>query len=282
MDTIEDLQIGLLLRGVRQAWGHDFSGYAEASLKRRVRHWLAESPFQSIAQAQAAVLGDAQVFASLLQGITINVTEMFRDPPMFRALREQVIPALKTFPFLKIWHAGCASGEEAYSMAILLHEAGLQGRYRMYATDINEAVLARARAGVYPLKSMQASTRNYHASGGLASFADYYSARYGHAALSPGLREHLVFGQHNLVTDTDLGEMQLILCRNVMIYFKPGLKERCMALFDGGLAPGGFLCLGGKEALDSRTLAGRYARFATGPGIYRKHAGVLSDPGGSG
>jgi chemotaxis protein methyltransferase CheR len=280
MDNIEDLQIELLLAGVRQAWGHDFSDYADASLKRRVRHWLAESRFGSIAEAQASVLGDATVFASLLQGITINVTEMFRDPPLFRTLREQVIPWLATHRFVKIWHAGCASGEEAYSMAILLHEAGLQGRYRMYATDINQAVLARARAGVYPLKAIQAGTRNYQASGGAASFAEYYTARYGHAALSPALREHVVFGRHNLVTDTDLGEMHLILCRNVMIYFKPGLKQRCLALFDASLVADGFLCLGGKEALDSATLARRYARHAGGAGIYRK-ASPLSVPGGS-
>lgn len=270
MDEIDKLEIALLLEGLKQAYGVDFSGYAEQSLRRRVLHWLAESPYDSLGQAQSAVLRDGAACASLLQGLTVNVTEMFRDPPLFRALREHVIPFLKTYPFVRIWHAGCASGEEAYSMAILLHEAGLQGRYRLYATDINEAVLERARKGIYSLKAMQDCTRNYHASGGVASFADYYSARYGHAALSPSLREHLVFGHHNLVSDTDLGAMHLVLCRNVMIYFKPALKERCLALFDGCLLPGGFLCLGHNEALEARSVGGRYARFAAGPGLYRK------------
>lgn len=270
MENIEELEMGLLLEGVRRIYGVDFSGYTQGSLRRRLRHWLAESPFDSISHAQASVLRDARVFASLLQGITINVTEMFRDPPLFRAMRDQVIPFLQAHPFVKIWHAGCASGEEAYSMAILLHEAGLQGRYRMYATDINDAVLGRAREGIYPLKAMQSSTRNYHASGGVASFADYYTACYGHAAFSASLREHLVFGHHDLAADTGLDDMHLVLCRNVMIYFKPALKARCLALFDGCLLPGGFLCLGSKEALEGRAIAARYARYPPGPGIYRK------------
>jgi chemotaxis protein methyltransferase CheR len=272
-DALQDVEMGLLLRGVQQVYGHDFLGYAEASLRRRMQHWLASSPYDTFSQAQDAVLHDGEAFTSLLQGITVNVTEMFRDPGFFRALRDTVVPFLKTYPFVKIWHAGCATGEEAYSMAILLQEAGLSGRYRMYATDINEAVLGRAAAGQYPLKAMQAYTHNYHRSGGLASFADYYSADGEHGTMDPRLREHLVFGQHNLVTDTDLGEMHLVLCRNVMIYFKPALKERCLSLFDGCLLPGGFLCLGLKEALELRRVNSAYQRFAPQLSIYRKRYG---------
>lgn len=271
--SLEDVEIGLLLRGVQQVYGHDFLGYAQASLRRRMRHWLASSPYTSFSHAQAEVLRDSAAFTSLLQGMTINVTEMFRDPAFFRALREKVVPFLQTYPFVKIWHAGCATGEEAYSMAILLQEAGLAGRYRMYATDINEAVLERAAAGRYPLRAMQGYTHNYHKSGGLASFADYYTADAEHAILAPGLRDHLVFGQHNLVTDTDIGEMHLILCRNVMIYFKPALKERCLALFDGSLLPGGFLCLGVKESLETRSVGSKYEGFAAPLSIYRKRYG---------
>ncbi|MBV6323347.1 CheR family methyltransferase [Duganella violaceipulchra] len=269
-DAIEDVEIGLLLQGVRQVYGHDFGGYAEASFKRRLRLWLASSGHATFSQAQARLLRDPACFETLLQGITVNVTEMFRDPPFFLALRQKVIPFLQTYPFVKIWHAGCASGEEAYSMAILLQESGLAGRYRIYATDLNEAVLRRAREGIYPLKAMQAATRNYQLSGGTASFADYYTACYDNAMLASSLREHLVFVQHNLVTDSDVGEMNLVLCRNVMIYFKAELKDRCLRLFEHCLQPGGFLCLGMKERLDGRPQGRQYERFAPHLSIYRK------------
>jgi len=270
MDAIEDFEIRQFLHGVRSVYGHDFLGYAEASLKRRLIRWLAASPFESLAKAQASVLGDTRVFRSLLEGITINVTEMFRDPAFFRALREHVIPSLRQYPVIKIWHAGCATGEEAYSMAILLHECGLQGRYRIYATDINPAVLERARAGVYPQKGMQAATRNYHASGGVGSFADYYTARYERVLFDAQLRDNLVFGHHDLVSDTNFGEMHLVLCRNVMIYFNAALRQRCLALIDGGLLPGGFLCLGARETMGTGRAALGYMQFRQGPGMYRK------------
>ena len=269
-DAMEDLEIRLLLQAVQQAYGHDFGGYAESSLRRRLRHWLIDSGYETFSIAQSAVLRDKQVFRSLLEGLTVNVTEMFRDPALFTALREQVVPFLRTYPFMKIWHAGCATGEEAYSMAILLQEAGLQGRYRLYATDINESVLDKARAGIYPVKVMQASTRNYQKSGGTGSFADYYTARYDHAILMSSLKENLVFAQHNLVMDGGFGEMHLILCRNVMIYFKSVLKERCLRLFDSCLLPGGFLCLGLKERLNSSGIAQHYEEFAQRTSIYRK------------
>ena len=270
---LEDVEIRLLLEGLQRVYGYDFRDYAEASIKRRLSHWLAESAFATFSQAQSDLLRDPQLFASLLQGITVNVTEMFRDPAFFKAIREQLVPFLKTYPFVKIWHAGCATGEEAYSMAIVLNEEGMAGRYRMYATDIDEAVLQRAQEGVLPMAEMQSYTRNYQKSGGRASFADYYTARYDRAILSAELKAGIVFAPHNLTSDAEFGEMNVVLCRNVMIYFKPALKERCLRLFDASLLPGGFLCLGLKETLDGRETRGAYQELAPGLRIYRKRYG---------
>lgn len=268
--ALEDVEIRLLLEGVQRIYGYDFRDYAEASIKRRLSHWLAESSFETFSQAQSGLLRDPQLFASLLQGITVNVTEMFRDPVFFKAVRERVVPFLKTYPFVKIWHAGCATGEEAYSMAIVLNEEGMAGRYRMYATDIDEAVLQRAKEGVLPMAEMQGYTRNYQKSGGRASFADYYTARYDRAILTETLKAGIVFAPHNLASDAEFGEMNVVLCRNVMIYFKPALKERCLRLFDGSLLAGGFLCLGLKETLDGRETRSAYQELAPALRIYRK------------
>lgn len=270
---VEDVEIRLLLEGVQEVYGYDFRDYADASIKRRLTHWLAESEFETFSQAQSRLLRDRGVFESLLRGITVNVTEMFRDPAFFRAVREQVVPFLKTYPFVKIWHAGCATGEEAYSMAILLNEEGMAGRYRMYATDINEAVLQKAAEGVMPITEMQRFTRNYQKSGGSVSFADYYTARYDRAVLSAALKKDIVFAPHNLAVDGEFGEMNMVLCRNVMIYFKPPLKERCLQLFDSSLLAGGFLCLGLKESLEKKQIGARYEELAAPLRIYRKHYG---------
>jgi chemotaxis protein methyltransferase CheR len=272
-DDVEDVEIRLLLEGVQRIYGYDFRDYADASIKRRLTHWLAESGFDTFSQAQSQLLRERSVFESLLRGITVNVTEMFRDPAFFRAVREQVVPFLKTYPFVKIWHAGCATGEEAYSMAILLNEEGMAGRYRMYATDINETVLQKAGEGVVPIAEMQRFTRNYQKSGGTASFADYYTARYDRAILSASLKKDIVFAPHNLAVDGEFGEMNLVLCRNVMIYFKPALKERCLRLFDSSLLPGGFLCLGLKESLERRKMAEGYEELVPNLRIYRKRYG---------
>ncbi len=270
---VEDVEIRLLLEGVQEVYGYDFRDYAAASIKRRLTQWLSESEFDTYSQAQGRLLREPELFFSLLQGITVNVTEMFRDPSFFRVLREQVIPFLKTYPFVKIWHAGCATGEEAYSMAILLNEEGMAGRYRMYATDIDEVVLQKAAEGVMPMTEMQKYTRNYQKAGGTASFADYYTARYDRAILSADLKKNIVFAPHNLAVDAEFGEMNMVLCRNVMIYFKPALKERCLRLFDNSLLPGGFLCLGLKETLERRTMDERYDELAPLTRIYRKRYG---------
>lgn len=270
IDHVIDIEIKLLMEGIYQVYGYDFRDYGEASLKRRLLHWLAGSPFETLSRAQSEVLRNKPLFETLLNGITVNVSEMFRDPFFFKALREQVVPHLKTYPFVKIWHAGCATGEEAYSMAILLLEEGMEGRYRIYATDINEEVLKKAQNGIYPLQELQRYTRNYQHGGGTASFSDYYTARYDHAILNSSLRNNMVFSSHNLAVDSEFGEMNLILCRNVMIYFNHPLKERVLSLFDTSLVPGGFLCLGNKENLEQREISSKYQLVMPRMQIYRK------------
>lgn len=269
-DKLLDLEIKLLMEGIFQVYGYDFRDYAEASLKRRLTQWLTLSRFRTLSYAQAELLRDPATFLTLLKGITVNVSEMFRDPAFFKAIREYVVPYLKTYPFVKIWHAGCSSGEEAYSMAILLLEEGLEGRFRIYATDINQDIISRAQQGIYPLQEMQRFTRNYQQAGGTGSFSDYYTARYDHSILSPKLKQNMVFAAHNLAVDADFGEMNLILCRNVMIYFNQPLKERVLELFDTSLVTGGFLCLGTKESLDNRHIISRYEAITGRMQIYRK------------
>lgn len=269
-----DLEMKLLMEGIFQVYGYDFRDYAEASLRRRLTQWLSGSGFATLSLAQSQLLREPVLFEMLLRGITVNVSEMFRDPSFFKEVRETVVPYLKTYPFVKIWHAGCASGEEAYSMAILLQEEGLKGRFRIYATDIDAEVIRKAQEGIYPMQELQRFTKNYQQAGGKASFADYYTARYDRAILSPTLRENLVFATHNLAVDADFGEMNLILCRNVMIYFNPSLKNKVLGLFHNSLAPGGFLCLGSKESLEHRQLAARYDEVRPRTQIYRKKYGA--------
>ena len=265
-----DLEITLLMEGIYQVYGYDFRESSEASLRRRLLQWLSGSGFASLSLAQSQLLRDHTLFDTLLRGITVTVSDMFRDPAFFKAVRTQVVPYLKTYPFVKIWHAGCASGDEAYSMAIILLEEGMKGRFRIYATDINEEVIRKAQEGIYPLQDLQRFTRNYQSAGGKGSFSDYYTARYDHAILAQPLRDNIVFAAHNLAVDTNFGEMNLILCRNVMIYFKLPLKERVLELFDNCLMPGGFLCLGTKENLDHRKISDRYEAIMPRMQIYQK------------
>lgn len=267
---ITALEIDLLVSAIRQAHGYDFSEYAQASLTRRLDAWLARSGFDSYGAAMSAVLRDAALCRHLVEEVTVNVSDMFRDPIFFRTLRTEVVPYLRTYPHAKIWVAGCAGGEEVLSLAIILREEGVADTCRIYATDLNQAVLERARQGMFDLREMQRYTRNYQQSGGSAAFSDYYVARYGRALFDADLLRNVVFAAHNLATDADFSEMQLILCRNVMIYFKPSLKERLLALFDGCLTPGGFLCLGAKESLELRGIAPHYREVAPQTRIYRK------------
>jgi len=267
---ISDIEIDLLLDGIRRAHGYDFSGYADASLRRRLNFWLSTSGFSSFGAALPTLLRDAAACAQMVHTLTVNVTEMFRDPGFFKALRERVVPHLRTYPHARIWVAGCASGEEVYSLAIVLHEEGLLANCHIYATDLNQAVLAEAKQRVLPLNAMQNFTRNYQLAGGKAAFSDYYAARYERAIIDPSLVRNVIFAPHNLATDSDFNEMQVILCRNVLIYFKPTLKERVLGMFDNCLSPGGFLCLGTKETLDGRRIAANYVEEEGRMRIYRK------------
>lgn len=269
-NDIRAVEMDLLIEGVRRVYGYDFSGYARASLRRRLEQWLARSDQPSFGAALSAVLRDPARCTALVEGITVNVSEMFRDPAVFRTLREQALPALRAFPHPRIWVAGCATGEELYSLAIVLHETGLLDTCRIYATDLSGQALAQARAGRYGLERMRQFTRNYQAAGGSGAFADYYVADADAARLDPALQRNVVFAEHNLATDADFSEIQLILCRNVLIYFQAPLKEHVLDLFDRCLSPGGLLCLGTKETLDGRRLAPAYREIVPRTRIYRK------------
>ena len=246
---IENIEIDLLLEAVFRRYGHDFRHYARASVERRVRQFLPKSECRTISDIISKILHDEDVFEYFLLQLSIPVTEMFRDPQVYRALRTQVLPVLKTYPFMRIWHAGCASGEEAYSLAILLKEEGLYERAVVFATDFNDVVLQKAREGIYDLENVKLFSRNYQESGGRSSFSEYYHAHYNAIALDTSLKENITFANHNLVADTVFTEAHLILCRNVLIYFDRGLQNRVLTLFRDSLVRGGFLVLGSKESL---------------------------------
>src|SRR5829696_2159610 len=247
--ALERVEIELLLEGIYRHYGFDFRSYAYASLRRRVWKRIEALGVGTVSALQERVLHDPEVMNQLLLDLSINVTAMYRDPGFYLALRRQVVPLLRTYPFIRVWHAGCSTGEEVYSMAILLEEEGLYDRARIYATDINEVVVHRARAGIFPLDRMQEYTENYIRAGGTRSFSEYYVAKYDGALFAPSLLRNVVFSQHNLVTDRSFAEFNIILCRNVLIYFDKALQERVHGLFYGSLAKFGVLVLGSKETL---------------------------------
>lgn len=229
-------------------YGYDFSNYAMASLKRRISSFMNANNLTSIKQL-IQLISDEKQFSSLLQNITVNVTEMFRDPLFYKAIREKVFPQLNSYPLLRIWHAGCSTGEEVYSFAILLKEEGLLERARIYATDINAKVLSKAKAGIFPLKKMKEYTRNYQESGGTEEFSDYYKTQYEYALFDESLKKNMVFALHNLVSDQSFNEFHLIICRNVFIYFDKILQSQVVNLFHKSLSHFGYLALGSKESL---------------------------------
>jgi len=245
---IEALEIERLLEAVFRRYGFDFRDYARASAKRRVQAAARGEGLQTISAFQERVLHDEATMERLLLALSVNVTSMFRDPSFYVAFREKVVPRLRTYPFARIWVAGCATGEEAYSMAILLEEEGLGGKYRIYATDMNEAVLKKPQAGVYPLGSIQEYTANYMRSGGKTAFSKYYTAKYDNAILGDALKRNIVFAQHNLLTDRSFNEFHVILCRNVMIYFNKDLQNRVHNLFYDSFVTFGVLGLGRRES----------------------------------
>ena len=246
---VEDIEIRLPLEAIYQLYGYDFRSYSPASMRRRIMHRLTMSGFSTVLEMTDRVLRDRQFFVTLLNDLTVNVTEMFRDPEFYKAFREEVVPVLKTFPFIKIWHAGCSTGEEIYSMAILLEEEGLYERAMLYATDIDKNVLAAAKKGIYPIHAFKQYTDNYRRAGGRQSLSDYATARYDSVIMEQRLKRNIVFADHDLATDQVFGEMHVILCRNVLIYFDRPLQQRVFKLFGDSLDMGGFLCLGTKESL---------------------------------
>ncbi|ADO70812.1 CheR family methyltransferase [Stigmatella aurantiaca] len=244
-----DIELRLLLDAIYLKYHYDFRGYAMASLKRRLTQAAEHFGCRSLSLLQDRLLHEPPTFPALLDFLTVQVSEMFRDPSYFRSLRERVVPFLKTYPSLKVWVAGCSTGEEVYSLAILLHEEGLLERTLIYATDINTNALQKAEAGVYPVDRIATFTQNHHKSGARTSLSDYYTAAYGRAVFDKSLKTHIVFSDHSLATDSVFAEVQLLSCRNVLIYFNRELQERAIGLFREALCRKGFLGLGSKEFL---------------------------------
>jgi chemotaxis protein methyltransferase CheR len=266
----EALELKLLLEGIYRQYGFDFREYAPSSLKRRVWRRVQAEHAGSITGLLDRVLHDANVMERLLLDLSINVTSMFRDPTFYCAFRDQVIPVLRTYPFTRIWIAGCSTGEEVYSLAILLQEEGIYDRTRIYATDINEAVLERAREGVFPLEKMQEYTENYIRAGGKRSFSEYYLAKYEGVLFDRTLTENVVWAPHNLVQDRSFNTFNTILCRNVMIYFDRALQTRVHQLFYDSLERFGILALGHKESIRFTELEGAYEELDAQEKLYRK------------
>jgi chemotaxis protein methyltransferase CheR len=270
---VEDIEVDLLLEAVYRRYGYDFRSYARASIERRTRQFMLNSGFACVSEMIPKVLRDRAFFTKLSRFFSIPVTEMFRDPILYRVLREKVIPLLRTWPHVKVWHAGCATGEEVYSLAIVLKEEGVYDRTTIYATDFNEEVLDRARHGIYDIGKIQDATRSYQQAGGKASFSEYYHARYGAAAMSGTLKDHIVFFNHNLASDSVFGDMHLVFCRNVLIYFNRQLQNRVLGLFTESLVHGGFLCLGSREDLQFTDAREQYGIVDRNARVFKKKEG---------
>jgi chemotaxis protein methyltransferase CheR len=267
---LERLEIELLLEGVYRHYGFDFRSYAYASIRRRLWKRVEGEELRTISELAARILHDQDAMERLLLDLSVNVTAMFRDPSFYLEFRERVIPLLRTYPFIRIWHAGCSTGEEVFSMAILLEEEGLYDRARLYATDINDVVLQRARQGIFPLDRMQEYTENYIRAGGKQSFSEYYTAKYDGAIFKPELTRNIVFSQHNLVTDRSFSEFHVIFCRNVLIYFDKTLQNRVHSLFYDSLVMFGILALGSKESLKFSQYEPCYEKLSPTEKLYRK------------
>jgi chemotaxis protein methyltransferase CheR len=267
-----DIEFRLLIDAIYQMYHHDFRGYAPASLRRRLKAALNRFACRTLSQLQDKVMHDAAAFSALLDFLTVQVSEMFRDPAYFRALREQVVPLLRTYPSLRVWVAGCSAGEEAYSLAILLHEEGLLPRTIIYATDINTRMLQKAADGVYEAGRVPGFTANHHRSGARTSLSDYYTAAYGRAVFDKALKDHIVFSDHSLATDSVFAEVQLVSCRNVLIYFDRNLQDRALGLFHEALCRQGFLGIGAKESMRFSSQADGFVGFIPEERIFQKRA----------
>jgi chemotaxis protein methyltransferase CheR len=268
--ALEAIEIELLLTGLARRFGYDFRNYSRASLTRRIRHATRNEGLTSISALQERLLHDEAATLRFVEALSVHTTGMFRDPDVYRSLRTQVIPLLKTYPFVRVWHAGCSTGEEVYSLAILLQEAGIYHRCRIYATDISDAVLKRAQDGIFPLRSMREYTLAYQRSGGEHDFSSYYMADHSNAIFRQSLRRHLIFSQHSLVCDAAFNEFHLIVCRNVLLYFDQSLRERAHDLFYNSLVNFGMLALGKKESLRYTPQEALYHELSAGLRVYRR------------
>jgi chemotaxis protein methyltransferase CheR len=269
-EDVEDLELELLLEALYRHYGYDFREYARASIKRRMWRRMMEEGLATLSGLQERVLHDPACMERLLLDLSINVTSMFRDPTFYRAVRDKIVPLLRTYPFIRIWNPGCSTGEETYSLAILLREEGLESRARIYATDINAAVLQQAKEGIFPLDRMQEFTHNYLRYGGRCSFSDYYKVYGDRARFDSSLLEHAVFAQHNLVSDASFNEFNLIVCRNVMIYFDRALQDKVHDLFYRSLVRSGVLALGHKESIRFTSHADAYEELDGQEKLYRR------------
>lgn len=269
-DAVFEIELQLLIDAIRGRYHYDFRDYAKASLRRRLRSALVHFSCKTISQLQDMIVHDETAFTTLLNYLTVQVSEFFRDSGYFLALREQVVPMLRTYPSLKFWIAGCSAGEEAYSLAILLHEENLLERSLIYATDINAHALRQAERGIYALDRVASFTENHRRAGGASSLSDYYTAAYNQAIFSKSLKEHIVFSDHSLATDTVFAEVQMVSCRNVLIYFEKSLQDRAIQLFRDALCRKGFLGLGSRESLMFSAHADAFAPVSAEQRIFQK------------
>lgn len=265
-----ELEISLLLETVYKEYGYDFRQYSQAHIRRRIMNRMTMAGLKDFSQMRFKVQSDKTFASKLLQDLSITVTEMFRDPDFYKSLRENVIPILKTYPFIKIWHAGCATGEEAYSMSIILKEEGLYDRTTIYATDFNQQALNQAKEGIFSNKMIKEYTANYQLSGGKESFSNYYTSNYDNVIMNQSLKNNIVWANHNLVTDSVFAEVHMILCRNVLIYFERDLQNKVQKLFYNSLINGGILCLGSKEGLRFTDLYDTYTELDKKQRIFKK------------
>jgi chemotaxis protein methyltransferase CheR len=269
-NQLEDIEIALLLEGLYRVYGFDFRDYSPASIKRRILERMRAEKIATVSAYQDCVLHDSACMERLLVGLSVHVTSMFRDPSFYLTFRRKVVPILRTYPTVRIWHAGCSTGEEVYSMAILLQEEGLYRKCVIYATDISREVLRKAREGIFPLAAMQEYTQNYMRAGGKHEFSDYYTAHYDNVIFHPALKTNVVFSEHNLVTDGSFNEFHVILCRNVMIYFNKALQERVHNLVYESLSMFGVFGIGNKESLKFTPRADFYEKLDSHDKLYRK------------
>jgi chemotaxis protein methyltransferase CheR len=270
---VEDIEIDLFVEALRRRHGYDFSGYAQASFRRRVQNLVIHSGAANISQLTERILHNGVSITEVVNQLSVPVSEFFRDPPSFVTLLRSVFPVLASYPHINIWQAGCARGEEVYSLAILLEEAGLYERSRIWATDISEQSLETASEGIYPARELRQHAESYLQAGGKRTLSDYFHARYGHIKLDDALKRNVTFAPHNLAADGVFCEAHLILCRNVLIYFQPELQQRALGLFADSLVRGGFLCLGEKESMARHEIRDQFSIVDRRASLYRRSSG---------